>query len=373
MKVAVFLTFNYSINTWNQTGTLLRELEIYKKLHIENGINFTFFSYGDSVDEQLISEFGFFEVVPIFKNINLNNKIFKIIFSLLVPIIYSKKLKQYNIIQQHQLLGSWVPLLVKLLYRKPVLIRTGYDMYEFSILNNNNFLRKYFLKVLTQLSLKYCDLYTVTSNSDINFLKANFSFNSEKVKLRPNWIIDNNSNFQNRISDEIISVGRLDEQKNYLNLVKLFTENQKYSLKIIGEGERKHDLMKKINKNNLKVSIEKNMNHENLLDTLKQYRYFISSSLFEGNPKTLLEAMSSGCIVFASKIKNHEEIIDDDINGVLFDLSDDSLISKFESLDNNNSKLIEISKNANKTVVDKYHIGKISKKVFSDYKLLISK
>ena len=96
----------------------------------------------------------------------------------------------------------------------------------------------------------------MTSNSDINFLEANFSFNSQKVKLRPNWIIDNNSNLQNQISDEIISRW-LDEQKNYINLVKLFTENQKYSLKIIGEGERKHDLMEKINKNNLKSLLKK--------------------------------------------------------------------------------------------------------------------
>ena len=78
MKVAVFLTFNYSINTWNQTGTLIRELEIYKKLHIENDINFTFFSYGDTVDEELISQFGYFEVVPLFKKVIANEEATKV-------------------------------------------------------------------------------------------------------------------------------------------------------------------------------------------------------------------------------------------------------------------------------------------------------
>lgn len=373
MKVAVFLTFNYSINTWNQTGTLIRELEIYKKLHIENDINFTFFSYGDSVDEKLISQFGYFEVVPLFKKVNFNNKILRFIYSLLIPIVYSNKLKQYNIIQQHQLLGSWVPLLIKLFLKKPILIRTGYDMYEFSILNKNNFIRRLFLKVLTQISLKYCDLYTVTSNSDINFLKENFSLDNKKLKLRQNWITNNNSSFQNRITDEFITVGRLDDQKNYLDLVQLFSQNQKFSLKIIGEGEKKYELIKKINELNLKVSIEKNMNHENLLEKLKQYRYFVSSSLFEGNPKTLLEAMSSGCIVFASNIKNHEEIIEHEVNGILFELNDVSFLTKFKNLINNNSKLNEISKNANTTVTKNFHIDKIAQKVFTDYKLLASK
>ena len=38
--------------------------------------------------------------------------------------------------------------------------------------------------------------------------------------------------------------------------------------------------------------------------------HVISSSLFEGNPKTILEAMSMGCIVIASDIKNHRELIE---------------------------------------------------------------
>ena len=42
---------------------------------------------------------------------------------------------------------------------------------------------------------------------------------------------------------------------------------------------------------------------------MNNYKYYLSSSKFEGNPKTILEAMSSGCIVIASNIKNHKEII----------------------------------------------------------------
>lgn len=46
-------------------------------------------------------------------------------------------------------------------------------------------------------------------------------------------------------------------------------------------------------------------------------------SLFEGNPKALLEALASGCLVFALKNKNIEEIIVNKKNGILFTLETD--------------------------------------------------
>ncbi len=120
-----------------------------------------------------------------------------------------------DVIHQHQLLGSWVPLIIKLIQKKPVLIRTGYDAYLFSKLNNEKKYLIYFYKILTNFSLKYCDLYTVTSQADFDFLMKEFNFNSTKIKIVPNWIekieILNNSRFD----DRILMVGRLENQKNY--------------------------------------------------------------------------------------------------------------------------------------------------------------
>ena len=48
MEVALFLTFDYSLKTWDESGTLNRELKIYKKLSESKGIKFKFFTYGNS-------------------------------------------------------------------------------------------------------------------------------------------------------------------------------------------------------------------------------------------------------------------------------------------------------------------------------------
>ena len=48
MKIGIFLTFDYSLQAWNSGGVLNRELRIYEELAKTFGLEFTFFTYGDS-------------------------------------------------------------------------------------------------------------------------------------------------------------------------------------------------------------------------------------------------------------------------------------------------------------------------------------
>ena len=80
---------------------------------------------------------------------------------------------------------------------------------------------------------------------------------------------------------------------------------------------------------------------------MKESRYFIIASKYEGNPKVVLEAMSSGCVVIASSIPNNTEIIKDGVTGFVFSIDEEEsnilkIINKSEEL-----KLYEsISENA---------------------------
>ena len=73
--------------------------------------------------------------------------------------------------------------------------------------------------------------------------------------------------------------------------------------------------------------------------------------------------MSAGCIVFASNINNHNEIINHRVNGFLFDLHKGSLNDVLSQVINNSNfnreELESISKNAVKTINDEYSISKI--------------
>ena len=102
----------------------------------------------------------------------------------------------------------------------------------------------------------------------------------------------------------------------------------------------------------------------------QQYKFYISTSEFEGNPKTILEAMVSGCVVIASEIPNHAELIDDGVNGFLFDLSSPNLHNLLKSI-KSNVLTEKISNQATETIKRTHSINKISEDYMNDYKTLI--
>ena len=240
MKVAVFLTYNYSLGTWYNSRTLDRELKIYKLLHDNFNIDFIFFSYANDSDKQFLNNYPEFDLVAL--NNKYKNKVFRFISSLKIDKKILNEVRKCDIIHQHQLLGSWVSIIYKKRAKKPLLIRTGYDMHEFSKLNKESIYKRVFLFFITKISLHFSDIYTVATECDKKIIDPSRK-NKSKIRIRPNWIVDNyRKNFVDRDSFKILSVGRLEDQKNFVSLIRLFDKNSKYMLKIIGEGTKKMSL-----------------------------------------------------------------------------------------------------------------------------------
>ena len=153
------------------------------------------------------------------------------------------------------------PFNFKVITKKPVLTRTGYDAYEFSIKNDEGFLRINFYKLLTKLTLKFSDTYTVTSNADIKFLRSKFKIN--EIKLVPNWVEVNYSKLK-RQSDTILMVGRLEYQKNYQMAIDFLNESKiDVGYRCIWNRFFKEKLESIVSKNNLNINFLGNINHEN--------------------------------------------------------------------------------------------------------------
>lgn len=75
---------------------------------------------------------------------------------------------------------------------------------------------------------------------------------------------------------------------------------------------------------------------------------------------SMLEAMSSGCCLVASKTAPVEEVIKDNQNGFLVDFFDiNELLDKVEFVLNNQDKVKIIRQNARQTIIDKYDLKKL--------------
>ena len=82
--------------------------------------------------------------------------------------------------------------------------------------------------------------------------------------------------------------------------------------------------------------------------------------------------MSSGCIVIASDIKAHSEIIKNNINGVLYDLENPNLYKIYKDLCLDNKKISRISDEATRHIIKHNFIDNIVNLYFEDYKSINS-
>lgn len=172
----------------------------------------------------------------------------------------------------------------------------------------------------------------------------------------------------NKQGKYFITVGSLIERKDPLTIIKAFKEVNKAYLIVIGDGP----LMSKckdISSDNVIFIGQTN----NVRDYLLASDYFISSSLSEGLPNTVLEAMSCGLPVILSDIDQHREIFEEDTNsGVFFNCKNvNQLIEKICEIETKDYKFM--SKRCI-NLIDNYFDAKIMSKKYQElYKNMVNK
>lgn len=97
---------------------------------------------------------------------------------------------------------------------------------------------------------------------------------------------------------KIISCGRLNKQKNFERLIRVFSKlcekEQAVELLIYGEGEEREYLSKLITQLDLDTQVRLMGRTENVLCALEEADIFVLSSNYEGMPNALMEALAVG-------------------------------------------------------------------------------
>lgn len=129
-------------------------------------------------------------------------------------------------------------------------------------------------------------------------------------------------------SKQIITIGRLTDQKNHIHLLqaweKIYQTIPDWKLNIYGEGEQEVVLQKYISEHSLKNVSLKGVT-SNVKEVYEQSSFFVMSSKYEGLPMVLIEAQSFGLPIVSYNcpfgpsdiIRNHENgllIQDQNIN-----------------------------------------------------------
>ncbi|MDZ7545997.1 glycosyltransferase [Clostridium perfringens] len=185
-------------------------------------------------------------------------------------------------------------------------------------------------------------------------------YDFEKIKFMSN----ENFNYKKKKNFTLLSIGRLVEQKNFSFLIEvgriLKRENFDYEILILGTGEQKNLLEKKIIEYNLQNEIKLLGFKENPYVYIKNSDLFCLTSKAEGFPTVLVEALALGCPFITTKIAGAEELSDGGKCGIL-ENDIEKYSRKIISILNDNQKRKNMSANGMK-FIERYSIeNQISK------------
>lgn len=213
----------------------------------------------------------------------------------------------------------------------------------------NNFIKKMLVKLLYSMA----DGFVFQTEDAMRWFSRKIQ---KKSIIIPNPINDIylTDRFTGKRKNEIVTVGRLTEQKNHYLLIDSFKEVSKdfpnFKLKIIGDGNLKDSLINYSKKCGLEDKIIFRGNIENVKDEIYKSKVFVLSSDYEGMPNALMEAMALGipCISTNCPIGGPKFLIEDNINGILVDVNDkDEMVKAIKKILINDELLNKISKNSN--------------------------
>lgn len=232
--------------------------------------------------------------------------------------------------------------------------------------NHHNNKSLYINKVINSLN-GFDYLVTISKELD-EFYTNKLRKKKTKVKYIPNCL-DNYPTKVSKLKDKnIISVGRLSEEKGYIDLIHLFKNvndiYKDYKLNIVGDGPQYEILDNEIKQNNLQESITLHgfKNKKELEKIFLQSSIYIMTSLTESFALVILEAESYGIPVIAfDSAQGAKELIEDGKNGFLIkDRNEDEMLEKIKLLIENEEMRTKMGK-AGRAMALEYSQDKISK------------
>jgi len=364
-KLALFFTLGISLEDWRDIGNLDREIKPYRKL-ADYFEKIFFFTYGGRNDLK------FWELVP--ENIRIFPKKWNLsllVYSIFLPIIYRKELEKVNFLKTNQMLGSWAAVLAKIIHKKRLIVRCGYEWLSFLENQKKPLWKKVVAKFIEKIAYKNADKIILTSEKDKRFVIKNFKIYPEKIEVIPNYIDTNLFKPLNlpKEKNSIIFVGRLEEQKNLFNLIEAIA-TLPVKLVIIGNGSLKEKLKNFAKEKNAEVEFKENVPNEKLPEELNKSEFFILPSFYEGCPKVLLEAMACGLPGIGTNVEGIKEIIQHKENGYLCKTDTESIRKAILEVLNDKNLQEKISQNARKTILERFSLEKILEKEIKLYQSL---
>ncbi|MGQ9644871.1 MAG: glycosyltransferase, partial [Ignavibacterium sp.] len=156
-----------------------------------------------------------------------------------------------------------------------------------------------------------------------------------------------------------------------IEIASLLNDEREILFALAGDGEEKQKVLSLIEKNNLKNILLTGFITDPT-DYVAASDIYLSTSLSEGLPYSLLEASMFGLPIIASNVRGNNEIVINNTNGFLFNLNNISQAADYIlKLKNDRENYQRLSDNARKIFIDKFAEQKMISKLKEVYEKFI--
>lgn len=243
----------------------------------------------------------------IYPNSNFFNNTSRFIKSILCSILLIKNFynQDINIISFQ---SNVIAIFISKIFNFKIIIRSNSSPNYYA----KNIFKKFFFSKI----FRYADEIIVNSNEFKKEFKKYFNLNSKRIynliEKKKDIITKSKTKIKFDFFDnhkktlKILSIGRLVNQKNHISILKalnLIKNKKNFKFCIIGKGSNHKDLIKYIDHHNLKKKVKLIGYKKNVYPYIIKSDLFILSSIYEGLPNTLIEALTLGTPVISSNCK----------------------------------------------------------------------
>lgn len=174
----------------------------------------------------------------------------------------------------------------------------------------------------------YKKVITISKFHKENYINKTKIKEEDKIEVIYNSVDEEKFVFSNPVDNknlEMIFIASLERRKGIFDLLfsinELVKSGHMIALKIVGDGYLKNEVINYIEMNNLNT-VDLLGFREDIKDLISKADILVLPSYDEGLPLSILEALSSGRPVIATRIAGIPEVVSDENNGFLFNPGD---------------------------------------------------
>ncbi|MFC2166542.1 glycosyltransferase family 4 protein [Acidobacteriota bacterium] len=360
VNLTLFFTGSVSLRHWVEVGNLSREIAVYEALTEDlNAVNFV--TYGGDEDKKYSSQLGSIGCHPIpwshHKTANITRLLLR----------HWSFLNKSVVLKTNQIIGCEVPIRIKKIFRKKLIVRCGYLLSRAAVKSGGEIADITYAHKLEKFAFRNADIGVVTTEFSRHYIIEKYGISPDKIVVIPNYVDTEQFRLINNVDKEydIVFVGRAGEQKNLKTLFKslaiLKEKGQNINLLLVGGCSSDIELKDLAKSMELKVVFYGNVRNDLLPDIINKGKLFILPSIWEGHPKALIEAMSCGMPCIGTAVEGIKEMIKNGETGYLCGTDADSIANAIDTVLSDEALKKKMGTNARQYVVDNFSLDRVIK------------